>query len=473
MKKKSLFAILAAASLAVAFTACSKDKPEEGTKEEPKSTEAKLIKFDVTGEDVSGKTITIEGAMFEKDKIVELSYLPDGLAALKAATKVEYQISDKATIAPDPATVTDFSVENGVKFTVTAEDGVTKVEYTVVAKAAEFSVKTETVWDKTYGDLGIAAHPFNTCGIAFSGRNFVMSDCQVFDLDGKKVGKLNLEGVPTANEANFQLADMSNDNKGVLVASIGVTATDGVPAKMDDVKKTYFFAWLNGWDKAPEKIRENMEANFAPYISVAGDLTKKAILTYPSPARGADQMHHVITFTDKNWAKPSWAGPMTGLPSNDGCWGQQISFTDGDPEGTFFIWDSRGNNQGAGFYARKGLKGENVALNGTLWTDKLVEKESHGGLNQYGNYSFGHARGFKYDGKDYVVASSSGWASAYVCIQPADPNEDYLLRSQVFAVSTPKSCSAYYYDSETGHGIVLFAAQDYQVVRYDIVREIL
>ena len=186
MKKKSLFAILAAASLAVAFTACSKDKPEEGTKEEPKSTEAKLIKFDVTGADVSGKTITIEGAMFEKDKIVELSYLPDGLAALKAATKVEYQISDKATIAPDPATVTDFSVENGVKFTVTAEDGVTKVEYTVVAKAAEFSVKTETVWDKTYGDLGIAAHPFNTCGIAFSGRNFVMSDCQVFDLDGKK-----------------------------------------------------------------------------------------------------------------------------------------------------------------------------------------------------------------------------------------------------------------------------------------------
>ena len=119
------------------------------------------------------------------------------------------------------------------------------------------------------------------------------------------------------------------------------------------------------------------------------------------------------------------------------------------------------------------LNGENVALNGTLWTDKLVEKESHGGLNQYGNYSFGHARGFKYDGKDYVVASSSGWASAYVCIQPADPNEDYLLRSQVFAVATPKSCSAYYYDSETGHGIVLFAAQDYQVVRYDIVREIL
>ncbi|GEM_PF-2999861 len=42
---------------------------------------------------------------------------------------VTYTISDKATISPDPATVKDYSAP--VKFTVTAEDGTTAVEWTV------------------------------------------------------------------------------------------------------------------------------------------------------------------------------------------------------------------------------------------------------------------------------------------------------------------------------------------------------
>lgn len=472
MKMNKLFAFMAVASLAVGFTACQKDDPKQDEKPAEPSKEAKLVKFDVTGTATTGE-FTITGSMFEKDKVVELSYLPDELAALSAVTKVEYEISDKATIAPDPATVKDFTVEGGVKFTVTAEDGTTKAVYTVVAKAAEFSVKTVKVWDKLYGDLGIAAHSFKFCGIAFTGRNFATADCQVFDLDGKKVGKLNLEGVPSATLANFQLIDMSNDNQGVLVASVGVTAEDGVPAGGDDIAKTYIFAWMDGWDKAPTKIFSNEEYNFARYISVAGNLREKAILTFPTPVRAATQMFHCRQFTNMNWADPAWSGPIVNYPSNDGCWGQQISFTDSDPQGTFFIWDSRGENKGSAFYARTGQKSKDVVLNGTLFTDKIVEKEEHGGANQYGNYSYGHARGFKYDGKDYVVACSSGWAAGYICIQPADPNEDYLLRSTMFAFATPCPCSAYYYDVETGHGIVLYAAQDYQVVRFDIVREIL
>lgn len=184
-------------------------------------------------------------------------------------------------------------------------------------------------------------------------------------------------------------------------------------------------------------------------------------------------MYHCRQYNNGDLTTPSWSGPFSKLASNDGCWGQMISYTDGDVNGTFFIWDSRGDNKGSAFYARKGQSGENVALNGTLFTDEIVEKESHGGENQYGNYSYGHARGFKYDGKDYVIASSSGWAGGYITIQPADPNEDYLLRSTMFATAAPCPCSAYYYDVETGHGIVLYAAQDYQINRFDIVREIL
>lgn len=471
MKINKLLAFMAVSSLTVGFSACDKDN--SGSEEPEKlSTEAKLLKFDVTGTGAAGD-VTIAGSLFEKDKVVELPYMPDELVALAAVTKVEYEVSEKATIAPDPATIKDFTVEGGVKFTVTAEDGVTKVEYTVLAKAAEFTVKTNKVWDKTYGDLGIGAHPFKFCGIAFSGRNFVMSDCQVFDLDGKKVGKLNLEGVPTASEANFQLIDMSNDEKGVLVASVGTTAADGLPADGDAIAKTYIFAWLNGWDKAPVKIFENQQYNFTRYISVSGDLTNEAVLTFPTPTRAATQMFHCRQFKNMDWANPAWSGPTVNQPSNDGCWGQQISFTDGNPQGTFFIWDSRGTNQGSAFYARTGQAGDDVTLNGTLFTDELVAKEEHGGANQYGNFSYGHARGFKYDGKDYVVASSSGWAAAYICIQPADPNEDYLLRSTMFAAEAPCPCSAYYYDVETGHGIVLYAAQNALVARFDIVREIM
>lgn len=473
MKTKSLFAFLAAASLAVAFSACKKEaKPEPKPEPKPLSTEAKLLQFDVTGVNENGKTITIEGALFEKEKVVELSYLPEDLPALKAATKVDYKISEKATIAPDPATLTDFSVENGVKFTVTAEDGKTAVEYTVLAKKAEFNVKTSEVWNKTYGELGIAAHPYNACGIAFTGRNFATADGSVFDLDGKKIGKLNFTGVPTSDQANFLLIDMTNDVNGVLLATVGLTADGGVPTKSDDIATTKFYVWLDGWDKAPQLIRDQ-EHNFAQYISLAGDLRTKALLTYPAPQRGEDQMHHCILYTDKNWGNAAWKGPKTGLKSNDGCWGQQISFTEPDFGSTFFIWDSQGDNLGSAFYARKGVDGQNVPLFGTLWTDKIVEKEKHGGSNQYGNYSVGHARAFKYDGKDYVVASSAGWAASYLTIQPADPEGDYLLRSKSFEPGETRPCSAYCYDVETGHGIVLYAAQDFFVARYDIAKEIL
>ena len=101
---------------------------------------------------------------------------------------------------------------------------------------------------------------------------------------------------------------------------------------------------------------------------------------------------------------------------------------------------------------------------------KLLQKKN---TDQYGNYSVGHARAFKYDGKDYVIASSAGWASSYLTIQPADPNEDYLLRSVSFEAEESGPCSAYYYDVETGHGIVLYSAKSYFVTRYDIVKEIM
>lgn len=478
MKTSRFFAFMAAVSLAAAFTACDKEENHDD-KPAAKSTEAKLLKFDVTGVGTNGEA-TIEGVVFENEKTIELSYLPETLSALKAATKVEYKISDKATVAPDPTTVKDFTVEGGVKFTVTAEDGTTKVEYTVVAAAAEFQIKTNEIWNKTYGDLGVAVHFTNCCGIAFSGRNFVTADAQVFDLDGNKVGKVNLDGVPTASEANFQFVDMSNDNKGVLVASVGVNASGSIPKDGDDIAESYIFAWLDGWDKAPQAIitfAGESGANICRYLSVAGDFQTAVVVNFPGPQRGATQMYHCYNFKNKDFTQANWQ--MTTLPyvSSDGCWGQMISFADGDPAGTMFIWDSETPNNGSSFYARPGLNGTpDTALYGTIFTDELVEEEGHAGTNghQYGNFSYGHARGFKYDGKDYVVASSAGWGASYICIQPADPNEDYLLRSQKYEGSSPQPCSAYYYDSETGHGIVLYAVQPgFEIVRFDIEKEIM
>lgn len=459
MKTVKLFGILAFATILLAVSC----KKEQTTEEQPKlSTEAEITAFKL----VSGE-VSYDGFIYTDKPVIEISYKAKDYDALKSAV-AEVTISDKATISPDPTVETDYTVADGVVYTVTAEDGTTKTEYTVTIIEATQVVTCNEVWNKTYGAIGLANSIFNNGAIAFSGNHIVMHDATVIDLSGNSVGKVNLTGVEAGDSDNFQFACLSSDANGVLVGSIGLTSDGALAVNSDGIAKTRIYAWLDGYDKAPTLIKQSDEYNFALYMSVAGDIKGKGILNYIAPVRGATQMHHVYYTETGDWENAAWAGPVVNLPSNDGNWGQLISFASGDPFGPMFICDSQGNNQGMGIYYREGVNGTvDTPLYGTLEDDGILET-GYGGTYQYGNYSTGHIRAFMFEGKPYVSVSSSGWPSAYLTIQPADQNADYLLRSVVYEAAACVPCSAYYADPETGKSYVAFTAQSYFVALYEI-----
>lgn len=475
MKFNRFFAFLAAASL-VAFASCEKEpeSSDDGKGNEPETPVVKSDACKLTALSLVAGEETLEGFVYEEDKVVEVAYFAYQFEALASAT-AEVTISDKATISPDPATDADYTVEGGVKFTVTAEDGEHKTEYTVIVKEAEFNVKCQLVWEKTFGDLGVSTASFSQANVGFSGTNFVTRNLEVLDLTGAKVGTVNVEGVAGAGQEGFGFACMTNDHAGHLVASVALTA-EGAPApNSDSVAQSYIYVWKNGWNSAPEQFYYTNEGNVTLYMSAGGDLTGNGIVNVISPGRGATTMFHTF-YTTAGAEGYQWAAFNTQYVSNDGNWGQIVSPATGSIYGDFVICDSQGSNNGMMFYARHGFedKGADVALTGTVLDDQLAEG---GGSNQYGNYSTGHARAFTLNGTSYVVACSSGWPCTYVTIQTLNPDDEdhYLLRTQVLSTPAPVSCSAYCNDEATGKVYILVSAQSEtpMMALYEIITEIL
>ena len=484
------------------------DKPDEPQKEEPKSEECRLTAFVVTV-----GTQTIEGFVDQTDKSVELSYLPDHLAGLKAATAVA-TISDKATITPDPTQPIDYTVDGGVEFTVKAEDGEHTTVYTVYIAAAEFSEKVVKNWEKTYGEIGFAEKGLTTeCGVGFvSLDKFAYCDLSVFDLEGNKVGTLNTTGLPDlatykdgAIIAHGQLGSMSNDVNGVLVA---IATHEGTYADGSTVGcRSEVYAWKDGWDKAPTKIYGPVDYQCV-YMSVAGDVTGDFILNFRTGAANP-QMHHVLVYKGGKYfdaeGKPActWYGPFIQHPGTDGCWGQQLSFFSGDPEEGFVCWDSfaaaeygdSGNASSAFYVYGEGLT---AFQNGAATELPLVGQVTKSNWNSegmrfyYGNYSTGHVRAFKYNGVRYIVACSSSWPCQWITVQKAeniveddeetdDKDEslaNYLLPTDMIEQAasgaiTNAPCSAYVYDPSITTGHIIVASQNIKVLAYDIVTTIL
>lgn len=500
MKKTKLFFAMLAA---VAALASCGEKPDD-VKEGPKSDESRLSAFVVT---VGSETL--EGFIDQAGKSVELSYLPDHLAGLKAATAVA-TISEKATISPDPAQPHDYTVEGGVEFTVTAEDGEHTTVYTVYAAAAEFSERAVKVWEKTFGELGLTGKPNFDCGIAFAARDkFAYADLRVFDLEGNYVGSLNTESLPAdfggfadgEMKAPGQLGALTNDVNGVLVAIVTHLGTyeDGSTVGC----RTEVHAWKDGWDKPSTKMYGPVDYQ-CMYMSVAGDVTGDFVLNFRTGAANP-QMHHVLVykggkyFNEDGTPACTWYGPMIQHPGTDGCWGQMLSFFSGDPEDGFVCWDSLAaaeygdsGNASAAFY----VYGEGLTAfqNGAATELPLIGQVTWGNWNSegqrfsYGNYSIGHVRAFKYNGVKYIIAASSSWPCNWITVQKAEDvavddeeTEDvdesasnYLLPTDMIeGAASCAPCSAYVYDPATLTGHIVYAAQAAKVVAYDIVTTIL
>lgn len=330
MKAKHFLMTLAAAAMVIGLGACSKDdtnndkpKPEP---EPEKSSEAKILTFKATAGD-----ITIEGKILgENNDQIQLVGLYDDIQAMKAATAV-VTISDKATISPDPAQEQDYTKAEGVQYTVTAEDGTTTKTYTVKAVEAQVNLKVEKVWEKTPNDLGLPESKINDCGVAFSGKNIVTYDCSVYDLDGNKVGTLNTTGL-----ANTKLISMTNDDNGVLIASVADYQAGAELGDTDRIQKGYVWVWKNGWDQAPELLLQN-DGDFTRFISITGDVNGDALFTLITGGRTATppQMHHCYEVKGGNWAGAQWHAFSVNLPTTDGSWSQMISPCSTDINGYF------------------------------------------------------------------------------------------------------------------------------------------
>lgn len=470
MKKHGFYACLLVAGVLLT-TACSDNDADEPAL--PRNDEANIAAFVIrTGE------ATITGKISDRTGRIQLPCPTELFDQLKNAV-ADVTVSEGAAISPDPTQPHDYTAENGVEYTVTAENGTTVRKYRVEAVPTIITPAITRLWRKSCAELGIGTPAISDCAIAFSGKDFVTFDRAVFNPEGQKIGTLNTTGLP-----NDMLISLSNDQNGVLVATValfGDKADDsGTPdtGNMNNVKGSTIWAWKAGWDKAPVKLYENSNENVCRYMSVAGDIGGEAVLTVRAAALTQPQIHHCFSVVDGIWPGTRRDFAVE-YPSTDGCWGQLVSPCSGDPDGWFFIWDSRqsasgsapeGTRFGTAVYSRQGIGGKDYELYGTMVDDGILTEFGLGGGSQYGTLSTGHVRGFRFDGADYAVVSSSGWDAAYITIQAADDNNDYIQRTQRFEAYQPNTCSAYRYDKDKQTGEILFLSVNHEIIRYQITK---
>ena len=427
MKSVKFFAMFVAAAV-FALSSCEKtpEGGEQGGNETALGTAAELESLTLVSGDIS-----IDG--FFTGKTVEIAYRANQYDALAEATAT-VKISDGATIEPTVTLIEAVSVITG-----------------------------ELTWDKSVGELGLPAYSYANVGVAFSGTHIVTYDAQVFDLTGAPVGKLNLTGVEGSDAEGFQLAALTNDNNGVLVASVGLDASGAyVPS---NPTQTRFYAWMDGYDSAPTLIHSDSANNFCVYMSVAGDVKGDAVLTFVA-GRGATQMHHVWLVKNGDWENKVWSSVTTQYPGNDGNWGQALSFFDGTNDGAaatspFIVCDSRGSNEGIQvLYMENGIE--------TRLMGSLEEGELAGFGDLYGNYSTGSAKALLIDGVPYVAVASSGWTQVYLTIQPVDPNADYIIPTVAYSGAEVFPSVGAYYDTESGNVYVAMLSPNNQIVLYTV-----
>lgn len=501
---------------------CAAGKAPQWTAVE-KSNAAKIVSFSLKSGDV-----TIEGEVFDDDKVVEIQYNPEHAALVANATAV-YEISPKATISPDPATITDWT--NHVELTVTAQDGTTKNVYTVEAIPAEFTVAIAPVAGvdgKLLTDLGANNDIVNYGGnqIAFAGtKNIVTCDGRVYDLDFKYVGDLNLGEIGAG-----AIMGLTNDDNGIVIAAVGYGDAEYSAAPVDGdgavtwnyTNSTRFFAWKDGWDKAPVKFYEN--GSRLMYINASGDFNGAMLMTAKQGVNeGGNGNHHLFHFQagvvdgskwawfethkaeigiggEQNFTSGAWrlgasAGSVAcpvGTDKNDALfvYAQALSaLSVEDPNYATNVTDKWGKDGNAGMIvaARQGYTGTDLILEGTAETvNGKTKPHRYGGLYGWGNHCItGGIKAFQYNGTAYVGVAGSNWNETHftvVDITASAPGSTAAILATT-SDNTGKMAGgglgsvAYIYDPETdsGHIAVLFATPgndvSSEVRRFELTRE--
>lgn len=519
--------LIAASALMLAAVSCQKkpepvspsgdpsDSPTDNPSADPaKSSECKVLEFSL---EVGAKVFP--GTAYHQEKAIVVEAEGSESELLKAVTKVNYTLSEGATINPDPAGVTDYTTKP--KFTVTAEDGKTTQEYTVEIEAAMYTVsiavrkgqKDPIAVQEIGADNDFVKYPGNQ--VAFVGPQlFATSDGRVYDLDLNYKGDINMDGI----DSELVIGSMGNDDNGILIAAL----VKGEEYKSSSTSCTYYYVWLDGWDKAPKGFYMKDEGNFADFMNVTGDARTRMLITAIQAGRTA---HHAWYFDyDETLGMPQtdsdhWSAFQTGLAYNLAAsyifgdsagetlcpvdadkngpivWSHTLGLLSvedpkyeehlGDGEEQSLHWKKDGGagsvvrfSQGKDDPAAKVLSTTDImTLRGTVYPDAYGTLR-YGGLWGFGNLSSGvNIKAFRFAGNIYAAVGHSCWQKSCATVidvtnskdsqdagtAPEGNNTSYLLRSQCYDSPFGSTVSVAYIadpENESGHLVFLHGHTD-------------
>ena len=308
---------------------------------------------------VTGTSGTVFFGTIGDDHVITLKVSPSRNAEVELDSVVPvFYLSKGATVTPDPSVPQNFAQTGGVKYTVTAENGKTRNEYTVTwgitdplpygegFSYAEIGAEKTFVelgypgqvanWDlpsEEYGDL-LMYHAY--CGdyIVLLSRVYIEANPSS-PHSVKVVNKTTLDNSGTLNLGTISLTNLkmiTSDYKGRCVAAV----TNG--------SETEFFYWTTptaapvsvgkiGVDMAPST---DGSANF----QVAGDITGDAWITALAP-RGPAGEHYRVKVTGGH-LESNYSMVASGYSSGDCNGFQMISPLDDSDRPGFVIGDTEG-----------------------------------------------------------------------------------------------------------------------------------
>lgn len=397
------------------------------------SSEAAIVNsFSVTGLDN-----TVFKGVINEDQTITIKVSPylDAESLLSEATSTFY-LSKGATVLPDPSIPQNFAQEDGVRYTVTAEDGSTQQDYVVswdlsdqLAEGEGFSyAEIGTAKNfvelgypgefnnfgledpKQYGDMdAIAAY----CGdhIVLLSRAYINSDpLSAFSIRAFDKNTLEPSGMLELGDINPRdLKLITSDYKGHLV---GMVVSAGI---------TEFFYWTT-ITAAPQSIGSvntdmSPATDGAANFQVAGDVRAQAWITAVAP-RSTTGEHFRIQVADGTLSA-NLSRVSTGYPSNDGAGFQMISPLDDSDEPRFVVGDTEqtaGEPNSINAYINS-FGGSTQSTMPGLWQNTLQEWWVGTGTStsKYGGRS-PFVSALVINGKSYVVVTSgtAWWHAAAV-----------------------------------------------------------
>lgn len=444
-----------------------------GCKEDSLNTEPAII----TSFTVKGKDGSVFRSVINTDQTITIKVSPYLNADTVLADAIcTFFLSKGATVYPDPKTPQNFAQEGGVKYTVTAEDGVTKKDYIVswgasdlLADGAGFSY-AEIGSSKDFTQLGYPGQ-FNNFDLpdskqygdlnmymAYCGESIILLSRSYIDTDPnsqygiKVIHKNSSADAGKLNLGSYSMSDLKAITTDYEGHAVGLIINNGT---------TEVIYWTNT-TTAPissGKIAINM-ASFsdgANNFQVAGDITGQAWITSLAPRTSSGE-HYRLQVSNGKLAS-THSKVTTGYSSTDCTGFQMISPLNDSDQPTFIVGDSEGavNTANSIKVCLNSFAGSKTTVMPSFWQNILQTWWSGTGFTTalYGGRA-PVVSGMVINGKSYAFISSgtSWWHAAAVVSADLQTlaHENLNIAASINRSWSNGSWATWYYDKENKEG---------------------